>query len=70
MPSDPTISLQDVRAAQQRIADQLDPTPCVLSRMLSKLTGTELYLKFENLQFTGSFKERGALNRLLQLLGR
>lgn len=67
MPSDPNISLQDVRAAQQRITDQLDPTPDLLSRKLSKLTGTELHLKFENLQFTGSFKERGALNRLLQL---
>jgi threonine dehydratase len=67
MPSDPAISLQDVRAAQQRIAEQLEPTPCLLSGRLSKLTGTELYLKFENLQFTGSFKERGALNRLLQL---
>jgi len=67
MPSDPIISLQDVRAAQQRIADQLEPTPCRRSRTLSKLTGTELYLKFENLQFTASFKERGALNRLLQL---
>lgn len=67
MSSTPAISLQDVRAAQQRIADQLDATPCLLSRTLSKLTGTELYLKFENLQFTGSFKERGALNRLLQL---
>jgi threonine dehydratase len=67
MPSDPAISLQDVRAAQQRIADQLEPTPCRRSRTLSKLTGTELYLKFENLQFTASFKERGALNRLLQL---
>ena len=67
MPSDPAIALQDVRAAQRRICDQLDPTPCLRSRTLSKLTGTELYLKFENLQFTGSFKERGALNRLLQL---
>lgn len=67
MPSDPTISLQQVREAQQRIGAQLDPTPCRRSRTLSKLTGAELYLKFENLQFTGSFKERGALNRLLQL---
>ena len=67
MSSAPVISLQDVRAAQQRIADQLEPTPCRHSRTLSRLTGTELYLKFENLQFTGSFKERGALNRLLQL---
>jgi threonine dehydratase len=61
------ISLQDVRAAQQRIGDQLDATPCLHSRTLSQLTGTQLYIKFENLQFTGSFKERGALNRLLQI---
>jgi len=61
------ISLQDVRAAQQRIADQLTATPCLHSRTLSNLTGAELYLKFENLQFTASFKERGALNCLLQL---
>jgi threonine dehydratase len=61
------VSLQDVRAAQDRIADQFDATPCLHSRTLSQMTGTELYIKFENLQFTGSFKERGALNRLLQL---
>ncbi len=61
------ISLDDVRAAQQRIADQLVATPCLHSRTLSNLTGAQLYLKFENLQFTASFKERGALNRLLQL---
>ncbi len=61
------VSLQDVRAAQARIADQLDATPCLHSRTLSQLTGAEVYIKFENLQFTGSFKERGALNRLLQL---
>jgi len=61
------ISLQDVRAAQDRIADQIFATPCLHSRTLSELTGSQLYLKFENLQFTASFKERGALNRLLQL---
>jgi threonine dehydratase len=61
------ISLQDVLAAQQRIGDQLYATPCLHSRTLSHLTGAQLYLKFENLQFTASFKERGALNRLLQL---
>ncbi|HEY3731345.1 MAG TPA: threonine ammonia-lyase [Steroidobacteraceae bacterium] len=61
------ISIDDVRAAAGRIADQLSSTPCVLSRTLSKLTGAQIYIKFENLQFTASFKERGALNRLLQL---
>jgi threonine dehydratase len=61
------ISLEDVRAAQARIADQLCNTPCLHSRTLSQLTGAEIHIKFENLQFTASFKERGALNRLLQL---
>src|ERR1700728_353627 len=62
-----SISLQDVLAAQARIADQLSTTPCMHSRTLSILTGAQVYIKFENLQFTASFKERGALNRLLQL---
>jgi threonine dehydratase len=61
------ITLADVRAAQTRIAGQLSNTPCLHSRTLSRLTGAEIYIKFENLQFTASFKERGALNRLLQL---
>jgi threonine dehydratase len=61
------ISLEDVRAAEQRIGEQLSNTPCLLSRTLTQLTGAEVYIKFENLQFTASFKERGALNRLLQL---
>lgn len=61
------ISVDDVRAAQDRIAGQIAPTPCLHSRTLSSLTGAEIFLKFENLQFTASFKERGALNRLLQL---
>ncbi|HEY1725685.1 MAG TPA: threonine ammonia-lyase [Steroidobacteraceae bacterium] len=61
------ISIDDVRAAAGRIADQLHATPCLVSRTLSNLTGAQIYIKFENLQFTASFKERGALNRLLQL---
>ena len=61
------LTLEDVRAAQTRIADQLSNTPCLHSRTLTQLTGAQIYIKFENLQFTASFKERGALNRLLQL---
>ncbi len=61
------ISLTDVQAAAARIAGRLAATPCRASRTLSELTGAQIYLKFENLQFTASFKERGALNRLLQL---
>ena len=61
------VTLDDIRAAAKRIAGALEPTPCVHSRTLSKLTGAEVFLKFENLQFTASFKERGALNKLLSL---
>jgi threonine dehydratase len=42
-------------------------TPCVESRTLSQLAGCQVFLKFENLQFTASFKERGACNKLVQL---
>jgi len=61
------VTLDDVRAAAQRIAGAVERTPCLHSRTLSKLTGAEVWLKFENLQFTASFKERGALNKLLLL---
>ena len=60
-------SLDDIRAAAGRIAGAVEHTPCVHSRTLSRLTGAEVFLKFENLQFTASFKERGALNKLLAL---
>jgi threonine dehydratase len=65
--SDPIVSLADVRAAAKRIAGAVERTPCLHSRTLSQLTGAEVFLKFENLQFTASFKERGALNKLLLL---
>src|ERR687883_162225 len=61
------ISLDAIRAAAARIAGAVERTPFLPSRTLSRLTGCELYLKFENLQFTASFKERGALNKLLSL---
>jgi len=61
------VSLDDVRSAAQRIAGAVERTPCLHSRTLSQLTGAEVWLKFENLQFTASFKERGALNKLLLL---
>jgi threonine dehydratase len=63
----PPVSIEDVRAAAGRIAGAIEHTPCVHSRTLSRLTGAEVFLKFENLQFTASFKERGALNKLLSL---
>lgn len=62
-----SIGVRDVQEAQARLGDQLVRTPCLHSRTLSHLTGAQVYIKFENLQFTASFKERGALNRLLQL---
>ncbi|MEZ5559051.1 MAG: threonine ammonia-lyase [Pseudomonadales bacterium] len=61
------MQLADIEAARARIAGQVLCTPCLHSATLSQLTGADLYLKFENLQFTASFKERGALNCLLQL---
>ena len=63
----PQVTLADVRAAAQAIAGAVERTPCVHSRTLSRLTGAQVWLKFENLQFTASFKERGALNKLLSL---
>lgn len=62
-----TVTIEEVRAAQARLAGQIANTPCVQSRTLSEITGSALWLKFENLQYTASFKERGALNRLAQL---
>lgn len=61
------ITLQDIRAAADVLAGQVNRTVCQRSRVLSKMTGAEVYLKFENFQFTASFKERGALNKLASL---
>ena len=61
------VTLADIQAAHARIADQIVRTPTFISRTLSQLTGATVYLKFENLQFTAAYKERGALNTLLQL---
>lgn len=61
------VSLADVRAAEARLSGQVLETPCVESRTLSQITGAQVFLKFENLQFTASFKERGACNKLVQL---
>jgi threonine dehydratase len=61
------ITLDHVRAAHARIKDAIVDTPTLHSQTLSALTGANIYLKFENLQFTAAFKERGALNALLLL---
>ena len=61
------IGLADVQAARERLRGAIYLSPCPHSQMLSALTGREVYLKLENLQMTGSFKERGALNRIALL---
>jgi len=61
------VTLQDVRDAARRIAGAVVHTPCLRSETLSRIARADVWLKFENLQFTASFKERGALNTLLQL---
>src|SRR5512139_2663018 len=62
-----TVTIDDVRAAAAVIAGQVVDTPCLHSRTLSEITGAQVWLKFENHQFTASFKERGALNKLTSL---
>lgn len=61
------VSIHDIRDAAQRIMGSVVRTPTLVSKTLSELTGATVYLKFENLQFTAAYKERGALNTLLQL---
>ena len=61
------LQIEDIRAAAARLNGHLLRTPCVESRTLSQLTGCQVFLKFENLQYTASFKERGACNKLAQL---
>jgi threonine dehydratase len=61
------VDLKDVLAAKERLAGHVANTPFLHSRTLSEMLGSQIFLKFENLQFTASFKERGALNRLLTL---
>jgi threonine dehydratase len=60
-------TIDDIRAATKRIEGAVIRTPMLVSRTLSEFIGAEVWLKFENLQFTAAYKERGALNKLLQL---
>jgi threonine dehydratase len=62
-----SLHIDAIRAAAERLRGQVVDTPCLHSRTLSALCGCEVYLKFENHQFTASFKERGALNKMAQL---
>src|ERR1700722_13516018 len=61
------LTLDDIKAAAKRVEGHIERTPCRYSMTLSQITGAEVWVKFENLQFTASYKERGALNKLLQL---
>jgi threonine dehydratase len=59
------VTIDDIRAAADRIRGAVVRTPTLLSRTLSEVTGATVFVKFENLQFTAAYKERGALNKLL-----
>ena len=64
---DATITPGDIEQARARLRGAIRETPCAHSEPLSELTGTRCFVKLENLQMTGSFKERGAANLLMQL---
>src|ERR671912_1951080 len=60
-------TIDDIRAAATRVRGAVIRTPMLVSRTFSEIIGADIWLKFENLQFTAAYKERGALNKLLQL---
>ncbi len=62
-----SISYEDILAAAKELKGEVEYTPMRMSRTLSTITGAEIWIKFENLQFTAAFKERGALNKLKSL---
>lgn len=62
-----TLGIDDIREAARVLQGQIVRTPCAPSRVLSKIVGAEVWLKFENFQFTASFKDRGAANKLSRL---
>ncbi|HEY2736511.1 MAG TPA: pyridoxal-phosphate dependent enzyme, partial [Polyangiales bacterium] len=66
-PATDVVTLEDIRIARVRIHGGVYETPCPRSERLSRRTGADLFLKLESLQVTGSFKERGARNKILQL---
>src|SRR4051812_8636803 len=67
MTTDPPVSFADITEAAGRIAGNIVRTPFIRSQTLSTISGAEIWLKLENLQFTASFKERGAANKLMTL---
>jgi threonine dehydratase len=62
-----SVTIEDIRTAADRLRGHVERTPLRLSRTLSEITGAQVYVKFENLQFTAAYKERGALNKLMTL---
>jgi threonine dehydratase len=62
-----SVTLEGIQKARRRISDRIFYSPCPHSANISRLSGQDVFLKLENLQQTGSFKERGALNKLLTL---
>src|ERR1700749_4593 len=62
-----TLTFDNIKAAAERLKGHVERPPRRRSRTLSEITGAEVWVKFENLQFTAAYKERGALNKLLQL---
>ena len=67
MSSELAVTAREIEAAAEAIRGNVVETPCLASRTLSAITGSQIVLKFENLQYTASFKERGALSKLLSL---
>lgn len=67
LPPDPLVTLADVQAAARVLEGNIERTELALSRTLSAITGAEVWIKFENRQYTAAFKERGALNKLSKL---
>jgi threonine dehydratase len=66
----PSTMLEQIKLARARVRDFICYTPCQYSAELSEVTGQQVYLKLDNLQRTGAFKERGALNKILLLSGK
>ena len=66
-PNDALITFSEIEDARDRIRNALRVTPCTHSELLSAQSGSKVYLKFENHHITGSFKERGACNKLMTL---
>jgi threonine dehydratase len=62
-----TLTFAQIEAAAERLKGHIERTPCRHSKTLSQITGADVWVKFENLQFTAAYKERGALNKLLLL---